>query len=184
MRQTHHWAALVFLGAISLHMLRVFFTGAFRWPRQMNWLVGCTLLTIAVFSGFTGYSMVDDLLSGTGLVIGYSVLLSLPVLGPWLAFLLFGGPVPNSEIIPRLYAIHVMIIPGLLALLVTIHLAIVWRQKHTNSPVRNKQTTRSLALVLANLCHQSNRLRADRVRHHCRAGRFRRDQPGLAVGTI
>ena len=134
MRQTHHWAALVFLGAISLHMLRVFFTGAFRWPRQMNWLVGCTLLTIAVFSGFTGYSMVDDLLSGTGLVIGYSVLLSLPVLGPWLAFLLFGGPVPNSEIIPRLYAIHVMIIPGLLALLVTIHLAIVWRQKHTNYP--------------------------------------------------
>ncbi len=138
MRQIHHWAAVVFVGAIALHMLRVFFTGGFRRPRQLNWLVGATLLTLAVFSGFTGYSIVDDLLSGTGLVIGYSVLLSVPVVGAWLSSFLFGGPVPNPSVVPRLYSIHVMVLPGLLILLLTMHLVIIWRQKHTNYPGPNR----------------------------------------------
>lgn len=134
MRQAHHWAAVVFVAAIALHLCRVFFTGAFRHPRQLNWLVGVTLLFVSVFSGFTGYSIVDDLLSGTGLVIGYSVLLSTPVIGSWSAFLLFGGPVPNPAIVPRLYSIHVMVLPAIFVLLIVVHLAIVWRQKHTNYP--------------------------------------------------
>lgn len=138
MRQVHHWAAVIFIGAIALHMLRVFFTGAFRRPRQLSWLVGATLLTVAIFSGFTGYSVVDDLLSGTGVVIGYSVLLSVPVVGAWLASFLFGGPVPNPNVVPRLYSIHVMVLPGLLALLMVIHLLIIWRQKHTNYPGPNR----------------------------------------------
>lgn len=133
-RQVHHWAALVFVAAISLHLCRVFFTGAFRRPRQLNWTIGVTLLFVAIFSGFTGYSVVDDLLSGTGLVIGYSVLLSVPLVGAWLAFLLFGGPVPNPSIIPRLYSLHVMILPGLIGGLLVLHLVILWRQKHTNYP--------------------------------------------------
>ena len=133
-RQVHHWAALVFVAAIAVHLARVFFTGAFRRPRQLNWMIGITLLLLAVFSGFTGYSIVDDLLSGTGLVIGYSVLLSVPLVGPGLAFILFGGAVPNPSIIPRLYALHIMILPGLILALAVVHLAIVWRQKHTNYP--------------------------------------------------
>jgi ubiquinol-cytochrome c reductase cytochrome b subunit len=133
-RQVHHWAALVFVAAIALHLVRIFFTGAFRRPRQLNWMIGVTLLVLAVFSGFTGYSIVDDLLSGTGLAIGYSVLLSVPFVGPWLAFLLFGGAVPNASVIPRLTSIHTMLLPALIFGLLALHLLIVWRQKHTNYP--------------------------------------------------
>ena len=90
-RQIHHWAALIFVAAIVTHLCRVFFTGAFRRPRELNWLVGVTLLVLAIFNGFTGYSMPDDLLSGTGLRIAYSIALSVPLVGSWAAFLLFGG---------------------------------------------------------------------------------------------
>ncbi len=137
-RQIHHWAAVVFIAAVVLHLARVFLTGAFRQPRQLNWIVGTTLLVIALFSGFTGYSIVDDLLSGTGLVIGNSVALSVPIVGPWMASLLFGGTVPNANIVPRLYSLHVMVLPGVLFLLLGIHLAVVWRQKHTNYPGRDR----------------------------------------------
>src|SRR5215475_12264766 len=88
MRQMHHWAALLFVGAIVAHLGRIFFTGAFRKPREINWIIGCTLLLLALANGFTGYSLPDDLLSGTGLRIAYSIVVSVPVVGPWLAFLL------------------------------------------------------------------------------------------------
>src|SRR5205807_5319475 len=90
-RQIHHWAALVFVAAIVTHMSRIFFTGAFRRPREINWIIGVTLLTLSIYEGFAGYSMPDDLLSGTGLRIAYSVALSIPVIGTWIAFLAFGG---------------------------------------------------------------------------------------------
>ena len=134
MRQIHHWAAIVFVASLVVHMLRVFFTGAFRKPREINWIVGLTLLILAMFNGFTGYSLPDDLLSGTGLRIAYSIALSIPLIGTWLAFLLFGGEFPAEEIIPRLFVTHVMIIPALIIGLLTVHLAIVWRQKHTDFP--------------------------------------------------
>jgi len=134
MRQIHHWAAIVFVAALVVHMLRVFFTGAFRKPREINWIVGLTLLILAMFNGFTGYSLPDDLLSGTGLRIAYSIALSIPLIGTWLAFLLFGGEFPAEEIIPRLFITHVMIIPALIIGLLAVHLAIVWRQKHTDFP--------------------------------------------------
>jgi quinol---cytochrome-c reductase cytochrome b subunit len=133
-RQVHHWAALIFMAAITAHLARVFFTGAFRHPRQLNWLVGVSLLVAGLFSGFTGYSVVDDLLSGTGLAIGYSVVLSVPFVGPWLAFIIFGGPIASPGIIPRLTAIHIMILPAVITALILLHLAIMWRQKHTNYP--------------------------------------------------
>jgi ubiquinol-cytochrome c reductase cytochrome b subunit len=131
-RQMHHWAALVFLGAIAVHLLRVFLTGAFRRPREVNWLVGCTLLVLALANGFAGYSMVDDQLSGTGLRIAYSILLGIPLVGPWLASVTFGGNFPGTDIIPRLYVLHILVVPAAIAVLVGLHLAIIVRHKHTH----------------------------------------------------
>jgi ubiquinol-cytochrome c reductase cytochrome b subunit len=134
MRQIHHWAALVFIGAIVLHLCRIFFTGAFRRPRELNWIIGVTLLILGIFNGFTGYSLPDDLLSGTGLRIAYSIALSVPLIGTWVAFLIFGGEFPSQEIISRLFVIHILLIPALIIALLSAHLAILWRQKHTQFP--------------------------------------------------
>jgi ubiquinol-cytochrome c reductase cytochrome b subunit len=131
MRQTHHWAALLFVGAIVAHLGRIFFTGAFRKPREINWLIGCTLLLLALANGFTGYSLPDDLLSGTGLRIANSIVLSIPLVGTWLAFLLFGGEFPARATLGRLYIAHVFIVPVAIFTLLGAHLAILWRQKHT-----------------------------------------------------
>jgi ubiquinol-cytochrome c reductase cytochrome b subunit len=131
-RQTHHWAALVFLVAIVLHLLRIFFTGAFRKPRDVNYFIGVTMLAVAVFEGFAGYSLPDDLLSGMGLAIAYGVAMSIPVLGGNAAFLAWGGQFPGSEAFePRLFIAHVLIVPVLLATLIAIHLAVIVRQKHS-----------------------------------------------------
>jgi ubiquinol-cytochrome c reductase cytochrome b subunit len=131
MRQVHHWAALVFLGAIAAHLARIFFTGAFRRPRELNYLVGIGLLTFALGEGITGYSLPDDLLSGTGLRIIDSVMLSIPFVGPWIASLFFGGEFPTEGILSRLFVFHVMLLPGLLIGGVSVHLALLWFQKHT-----------------------------------------------------
>jgi ubiquinol-cytochrome c reductase cytochrome b subunit len=134
MRQVHHWAALVFIAAIVVHLCRIFFSGAFRKPRELNWMVGVTMLILAIFNGFAGYSLPDDLLSGTGLRIAFSIAESIPVVGTWIAFLLFGGEYPSERIIGRLFAIHTIIVPALLLGLISVHLAMVWRQKHTQFP--------------------------------------------------
>jgi ubiquinol-cytochrome c reductase cytochrome b subunit len=133
-RQMHHWSALIFVAAIAVHMFRVFFTGAFRKPREFNWLVGVGLTALALGAGFTGYSLPDDLLSGTGLQIIRGILQSIPLVGTWSAFLVFGGEFPGTEIIPRLYAAHILLIPGLLLGLISAHLMMVWTQKHTQFP--------------------------------------------------
>ncbi len=130
-RQTHHWAALVFIGAILLHMARIFFTGVFRKPRELNWIVGLTLLLLAMAMGFTGYSLPGDLLSGTGLRIAYSVAESIPLVGPWLTFLVFGGEWPVDGFTSRLYGVHILVLPLLILGLLSVHLMILWRQKHT-----------------------------------------------------
>jgi ubiquinol-cytochrome c reductase cytochrome b subunit len=137
-RQIHHWAALVFVGAIVLHLCRIFFTGAYRRPREINWIVGVTLLILAIANGFAGYSLPDDLLSGTGLRIAYSVVMSVPVIGSYLAFFVFGGEFPASDITSRLYIIHVLIVPALIAVLLSVHLAVLWRQKHTQFPGKGR----------------------------------------------
>jgi ubiquinol-cytochrome c reductase cytochrome b subunit len=131
MRQIHHWAALLFLAALAVHLARVFFTGAFRRPRELNWVIGCTLLLLALLNGVFGYSLLDDQLSGTGLRIIYSITLSVPLVGTWLASLLFGGEFPGPDIIERLYVIHILLVPAAIAVLLTAHLAILVRQKHT-----------------------------------------------------
>jgi len=131
MRQIHHWAALLFIAAIVVHMMRIFFTGAFRRPREVNWMVGVTLLILGIFNGFAGYSLLDDQLSGTGLRIAYSIAISIPIGGTWVASLLFGGEFPGADIIGRLYVIHILLIPAAIIALLGVHLAILVRQKHT-----------------------------------------------------
>jgi len=133
-RQIHHWAALLFIAAMTVHMCRVFFTGAFRKPRELTWLIGISMLALGILEGFIGYSLPDDLLSGTGLRIADSILLSIPVVGTWLSFLIFGGPFPGHVVIGRFYITHVLLIPGLLVVLISLHLALVVRQKHTQFP--------------------------------------------------
>ncbi len=148
MRQLHHWAAVVFVTTIVAHLIRVFFTGAFRKPRDINWVIGFTLLLLGIGAGFTGYSLPDDLLSGTGVRIAYSAVLSIPVLGTWLASLLFGGEFPTADLLSRLTILHVMVIPVAIAGAVSAHLALVWRQKHTQfpGPGRTEDTVTGSAL--------------------------------------
>ena len=132
MRQVHHWAALLFLSAMSVHMLRIFFTGAFRRPREVNWVIGVLLFLLGFVNGFTGYSVVDDLLSGTGLRIAQGIILSIPVVGSYLSFLVFGGEYPGDDIVARLYTVHILLVPGIILALVTVHILLVYYQKHTH----------------------------------------------------
>ncbi|PPK64206.1 cytochrome bc complex cytochrome b subunit [Actinokineospora auranticolor] len=140
-RQMHHWAALLFMASIVTHMFRVFFTGAFRRPREVNWVIGVNLFLIGATEGFAGYSLPDDLLSGAGLRIMSGLILSIPVLGTWVHWLLFGSEFPGEDIVPRLYTVHILLLPGILLALIGVHLALVWYQKHTQFPgVRRKET--------------------------------------------
>jgi ubiquinol-cytochrome c reductase cytochrome b subunit len=138
MRQIHHWAALLFMAAIFVHMLRIFFTGAYRKPREFNWLIGIVLLTLGLLEGLFGYSLPDDLLSGTGLRITQGVLQSIPLVGTYASFFLFGGEFPGHDIIPRLYIIHVLLIPALLLALISAHLFFMFHQKHTQMPGKGR----------------------------------------------
>ncbi len=167
-RQIHHWAANIFIAGIVVHMGRIFFTGAFRNPRELNWVIGVLLLFAALFEGFTGYSMPDDLLSGLGLRIAISILMSVPFIGTWATFFLIGGAYPTQILNQRLFTTHIFIMPALIALGITGHLMILWRQKHTQfrgprrleencigSPLFPNYTMKSLALgagVAAVLC--------------------------------
>ena len=134
-RQIHHWAALMFAASIMVHMARIFFTGAFRRPRETNWVIGSLLLILAMFEGYFGYSLPDDLLSGIGLRAALSsITLGMPVIGTWLHWALFGGDFPGTILIPRLYALHILLLPGLILALIGAHMAILWFQKHTQFP--------------------------------------------------
>ncbi|MEV4676516.1 MULTISPECIES: cytochrome b [Actinomadura] len=138
MRQIHHWAALLFMASILAHMLRVFFTGAYRKPRELNWLIGIGMFTLGMLEGLAGYSLPDDLLSGTGLRITQGVAEGIPIVGTYLYMFLFGGEFPGQDIVPRLYMVHILLIPALLLGMVTAHMMIMWVQKHTAMPVKNQ----------------------------------------------
>jgi ubiquinol-cytochrome c reductase cytochrome b subunit len=131
MRQIHHWAALFFMVAIVVHLMRVYFTGAFRKPREFNWIIGVGLLTLGIVEGFLGYSLPDDLLSGTGIRIAEAIIQAIPVVGTYLAFFAFGGAFPGEAFIPRIFIVHVLILPAIFLALITVHLMLVWYQKHT-----------------------------------------------------
>jgi ubiquinol-cytochrome c reductase cytochrome b subunit len=133
-RQIHHWSALMFTVSIMVHMFRVFFTGAFRKPREINWVIGTTLSLLAITEGFTGYSIPDDLLSGTGLRAAEGFMQSVPVLGSYIAYFVFDGPFPGEAIIPRLYTVHVLLLPAIIVGLFTAHIVLVAVHKHTQYP--------------------------------------------------
>ncbi|TDQ52497.1 cytochrome bc1 complex cytochrome b subunit [Actinorugispora endophytica] len=137
-RQIHHWAALIFVASLVIHMLRVFFTGAFRKPREINWLIGVAIFTLAIVEGLFGYSLPDDLPSGMGVRIFQGVLLSIPLIGTYLSFFMFGGEFPGEMIIPRLYMLHILLIPGILLALIAAHFMILWHQKHTQYPGKGR----------------------------------------------
>jgi ubiquinol-cytochrome c reductase cytochrome b subunit len=204
MRQIHHWAADLFMAGIMAHMIRIFFTGAYRKPREINWLIGIVLFTLGLVEGLFGYSLPDDLLSGAGLRILEGVLQSLPIVGTYLAFFLFGGPFPGHDIIPRMYILHVLVIPALILALVTVHLFLMFHQKHTQMPGKGRTnenvvgapmypyfmaktgaffffTFAALALAVQSGCHVG-RLAAGLLHGHAR-GRAAR-VPGLAVGLL
>jgi ubiquinol-cytochrome c reductase cytochrome b subunit len=134
MRQMHHWAALLFMAAIVLHMARVFFTGAFRKPRELNWIIGSLLFWIGFLAGFTGYSLPDDALSGTGLRIANAIILSIPVIGSWAASSIFGGEFPGHQVLTIFFIAHVLLIPGILLGLISAHMGLLVKQKHTQFP--------------------------------------------------
>jgi ubiquinol-cytochrome c reductase cytochrome b subunit len=134
MRQIHHWSALMFIAAIVVHMCRVFFTGAFRKPREINWVIGTILSLLAINEGFMGYSLPDDLLSGTGLRAAEGFVQSVPVVGSYAAYFVFGGAFPGEAIIPRLYTLHVLLLPALIIGLFTAHIVLVAVHKHTQYP--------------------------------------------------
>ena len=133
-RQMHHWAALMFMMSMFAHMMRIFFTGAFRRPREANWLIGVTLILLGMIEGFMGYSLPDDLLSGVGLRIMSAIILSVPIIGTWTHWAIFGGDFPSDLMLDRFYILHVLILPGLILALIAAHLLLVWFQKHTQFP--------------------------------------------------
>ena len=140
-RQVHHWSALLFMAAIVAHMFRIFFTGAFRKPREVNWVIGVNLFLLGATEGFAGYSLPDDLLSGAGLRIMSGLILSIPLIGTWAHWLVFGSEFPGNEIVPRLYTVHILLVPGILLALIAVHVGLVWYQKHTQFPgVRRKES--------------------------------------------
>jgi ubiquinol-cytochrome c reductase cytochrome b subunit len=151
-RQVHHWAALLFAAAIMVHLARIFFTGAFRRPRETNWVIGSLLLILAMFEGYFGYSLPDDLLSGIGVRAALSsISLGMPVIGTWLHWALFGGDFPcgglgyqcsaDGVLLPRMYGLHILLIPGIILALIGVHLAMLWFQKHTDFPGPGKTET-------------------------------------------
>ena len=133
-RQMHHWAALMFMMAMVAHMGRIFFTGAFRRPREANWIIGCSLILLGMIEGFMGYSLPDDLLSGVGLRIMSAIILGMPIIGTWLHWGIFGGDFPSDLMLDRFYILHVLILPGIILGLIAAHVLLVWFQKHTQFP--------------------------------------------------
>jgi ubiquinol-cytochrome c reductase cytochrome b subunit len=149
MRQTHHWAADVFIVAIVLHVARVFFTGAFRKPRELVYYIGVVMLMLALLEGYLGYSLVDDLLSGMGLAIGYSVAMSIPFVGANLALLLWGGPFPGPPSFePRMYVAHVLLLPIAIGTLLALHIALIVARHHTQFAGRTRNERRVSGLPM------------------------------------
>jgi ubiquinol-cytochrome c reductase cytochrome b subunit len=131
MRQIHHWAALLFVASIGLHMLRVFFTGAFRKPRELNWVIGFVLFVLAMAEGFTGYSLPDDLLSGNGLRIIDGMIKGVPIVGTWMSYLIFGGEFPGTSVVGIFYSLHILLLPAIIVAAIGVHMVLLVVNKHT-----------------------------------------------------
>ena len=185
MRQMHHWSAMLFIAAMFVHMMRVFLTGAFRKPRELNWVIGSLLLLLGILEGFAGYSLPDDLLSGTGLRIADGLIKATPVVGTYMSFFLFGGEFPGDVIIPRLYTVHVLLIPGLLlALIGAAHAAAGLPQAHPVAGSGPHRAERRRLPDAPGLHGQGRRLLLHGLRRDRADGGAAVDQPGLEVRAV
>ena len=185
MRQMHHWAAMLFVASMMVHLLRVFFTGAFRKPRELNWVIGCLLLLLGTLEGFTGYSLPDDLLSGTGIRAADGFMKASPVIGTYMSFFLFGGEFPGDSIIPRLYTVHVLLIPGiLLGPDRRAHAAARLPQAHPVARARPHRGERRRLPDAPRVRRQGRWLLLHRLRRHRAHGWPAVDQPGVEVRAL
>ena len=176
---------MIFIASMMVHLLRVAFTGAYRKPRELNWVIGCILLLLGTLEGFTGYSLPDDLLSGTGVRAADGFLKATPVVGTYMSFLLFGGEFPGEAIIPRLYIVHVLLIPGILLALIAAHMLLLVYHKHTQwpGPGRTEQNVVGFPM-LPGVRRQGRRLLLHGLRRHRHHGRPAVDQPGVEVRPL
>ena len=185
MRQMHHWSAHLFIAAMMIHLLRHALTGSFRKPREVNWVIGCLMLLLGTLQGFFGYSLPDDLLSGTGLRIADGIVKATPVVGTYLSFFLFGGEFPGEAAIPRLYIIHVLLLPALLLALVALHLILVFYHKHTQWPGPGRSERNVVGYPFFPVyAAKTTGFFFDRLRCHCTDGRPALDQPGVEVRSV
>ena len=129
-RQIHHWSAHIMIAAILIHLLRIFFTGLYKKPREINWVVGVMLLGLTVFAAFSGYLLPFDQFAVTATGIGYNIARSVPWIGQAIADFVFAGKFPSAAMIPRFFTYHVVLLPLMLIMLIALHLLIMFKQKH------------------------------------------------------
>jgi cytochrome b-561 len=141
-RRIHHWSAMLMIASILLHVMRVYFTGSYRNPREINWIVGLALFGVTFFASFTGYLLPYSEFSVTATSIGYYIAKSVPWIGDWISRLLFGGAFPADATIPRFYFMHVMLMPIVIIGLISVHMIILVKQKHTE-PRENRERIES-----------------------------------------
>jgi len=127
-RGLHKWAATLMIAAVILHQMRVYFTGAYRKPRELNWMVGMTMLIATLMLGFTGYSLVYEQLSYWGATVGANMAGSVPVIGGFLSSMLLGGEVYNPQTLSRFFVLHAAVLPTSLILLIGLHIALIRMQ--------------------------------------------------------
>jgi cytochrome b6 len=128
LRSLHRWSAQVMVAAVFLHMLRVYFTGAYKEPRELNWLIGITLISLTMVFGYTGYLLPWDQLAFWAGQIGVEMSLSIPLIGEWVAQLLFGGFTLSQATVQRMYILHVFFLPFIVTGVIAVHIGIVWMQ--------------------------------------------------------
>jgi len=128
LRSIHRWAAQIMMAAVFLHMLRVYFTGSYKEPRELNWLLGIILISLSMVFGYTGYLLPWNQLAFWAGQIGVEMALATPIVGEWAAQLLFGGFTLGQATLIRMYILHVFVLPFVVTALIALHIGIVWVQ--------------------------------------------------------
>ena len=148
-RRIHHWSAMLMIASALAHLMRIYFTSAYRRPREINWFVGLGLWGITMFAAFTGYLLPYSQFSVTATSIAYYIAKSVPWIGDWISRLLFAGDFPSDGTVPRFFFMHVMLIPAALAGLVALHMLILVKQKHTEprSNMKRKESEGGRRLI-------------------------------------
>jgi len=125
LRSLHKWAATFMIAAVVLHQMRVFFTGAYRKPRELNWMIGMCLLVCTLFVGFTGYSLVYEQLSYWGATVGANIADGVPLIGGFMKGMLLAGEAYNERTLPRFFLLHAAVLPGLMVALLVVHISLI-----------------------------------------------------------